>query len=482
MAAFRFRLSVAVGCRIAILALLGASTMVGQVRADDRLPDGPRRAAWQAVQKALDEGKPKTALESLAGIEQAATGEKAWAEAARAIATGVLARAGEAANDESDMLLGLAAAIAQAPPETRGVLECERANWTWSYFQSNRWRFAGRTAGGSDDGGIDSIDSWDLPRIVSEIRERFAAALRERATLGAMPVKEWSAIIRAGSMPDTYRPSVWDVIARDAIAFATSGERGLVDPEDLFEIEATGPALDPQDAFLDWKPEAIDGVTDTGSPLLQAVMLYRDLLDFHAADADPTARLAADLDRILWASGTAVGEQTEERSRSALRHLIESALDHEISSLARHHLAERLRAKGELVEAHAIAKAGAEAFPESSGAALCRNTMASIEAKELSVATERTWAAPWPVIRITYRNLSRLHLRIVPADWLGRLEQGRPHPGWLDEPERKAILGAKPERSFAVDLPATNEYREQVHDLPVPQNLPPGDWGGLASH
>ncbi|MFM8578329.1 MAG: alpha-2-macroglobulin family protein, partial [Planctomycetaceae bacterium] len=32
------------------------------------------------------------------------------------------------------------------------------------------------------------------------------------------------------------------------------------------------------------------------------------------------------------------------------------------------------------------------------------------------------------------------------------------------------------------DLPAPIEYREQVHDFPVPQNLPPGEWWVLASH
>ncbi|MFM8433850.1 MAG: hypothetical protein ACKOBP_00685, partial [Planctomycetia bacterium] len=54
---------------------------------DDDLPAGPRAAAWKRVQQALDEGKPKTAAEALAGVEEAAVKEKAWAEAARAIAT-----------------------------------------------------------------------------------------------------------------------------------------------------------------------------------------------------------------------------------------------------------------------------------------------------------------------------------------------------------------------------------------------------------
>ena len=44
--------------------------------------------AWKRVQQALDEGKPKSAADALAGIEAEATKAKAWDEVARAIALG----------------------------------------------------------------------------------------------------------------------------------------------------------------------------------------------------------------------------------------------------------------------------------------------------------------------------------------------------------------------------------------------------------
>ena len=50
-------------------------------------PAGPRAAAWKRVEQALEEGRPKTAVEAVAGSEQAATADRAWAEGARAIAS-----------------------------------------------------------------------------------------------------------------------------------------------------------------------------------------------------------------------------------------------------------------------------------------------------------------------------------------------------------------------------------------------------------
>jgi hypothetical protein len=488
--------------------VFGGMSMGQRARAEDE-PAGPRAAAWQKVQQALDEGTPKTALEALAGVEAAATQEKAWAEAARAIATRILAETGNRPDDDPERVIRLAAAIEQAPPETWGVLEAIRANWTWGYFQANRWRYQERTPGavpppqGAADGkDLTKLAEWDLPGIVAEIKSRFAAAVGapgspQRAALQKLPVAEWSALIEKGAMADAYRPTVWDVIVRDAIEFASSGERGLVAPEDAFEIAADSPALGTADEFVAWQPESDKSVTDTDSPLLDTVRLYRDLLAFHKADADRTAFLAADLDRIQWANGAVVATSepgdTYDRKEAALRAFIERSGDHETAALGRFHLASLVQQgdaqgePGDFVAARKIALAGAEAHPKSPGGALCKNLVAEIESRELSLATESTWAAPFPVVRVTYRNLAKVHLRLAKADFLARLKAGRPHGHWMDDTDRKTILALPAVKEHAADLPATDDYRQRHHDLPVATafdaaGLEPGDYWVIASH
>jgi hypothetical protein len=466
---------------------LGATLMMPSAGMADE-PRGPRGAAWKAIEKALQEGKPKTAAELLAGIEQAAADDKAWGEAARAIATRVLADTGDRAADEPERLIRLAAAIDTAPPETRGVLQAIRANWTWHYFLMNRWRFSQRTSGAVTAVDLAEIATWDLPAIINEIRTQFRKALTAEADLQKLPVGEWSMLIQPGTMPDAYRPTVWDVVAHDALAFAASGERGLADPEDAFEIEATSPALGGFDLFRQTDPAQL--TTDTDSPLLQTWRLFQQLLAFHANDADRTAFLAADLDRILWASNAAVdaGEATvADRKIEALEGFITQAGDHELSALARHALAETVNGQGDRVAARAIASRGAESHPASVGGKQCKNLITTIDAKELSLATERAWAAPWPVVRVTYRNLTTVHLRLAKADWPARLKAGKPHPGWLDEQDRAAILALPPIKTFTADLPATDDFQSRSHDLPVtqafaPETLEPGAYWLIASH
>ena len=453
------------------------------------LPAGPRAEAWKRVEGALNEGKPKTAAEALAGVEQAAVADKAWAEVARAIATRILAETGDRPPDDPERLIRLTAAIDTAPAETRPVLEAIRANWTWGYLQMNRWRFQQRTAGGAEVADLARISEWDLPAVVAEIRSRFAAAIEGGEGLKTFTVGDWSAILTKGTMPDAYRPTVWDVVVHDAIAFASSGERGLAAPEDAFELEATSPVLGTAADFRAWNPEEQKSITDTDSPILHAARLYRELLDFHAADPDRTAFLAADLDRILWAAGVAVdaGDVTvADRKADALESFLSQAGDHEIAAQAAHALAEIAREHDDLVEARAIAAQGVERHPDSPGGKLCRNLVRQIESRELALATEEAWAAPWPAIRVTYRNLTKAHLRLAKADWPARLKAGKPNPAWLDDADRAAILALPAVKTAAIDLPATPDYRSRHHDVPVtvfePESLEPGAYWVIASH
>ena len=164
------------------------------------------------------------------------------------------------------------------------------------------------------------------------------------------------------------------------------------------------------------------------------------------------------------------------------------------SALARFHLASLLQqgdgsgsGAGDPVEARAIALQAAEAHPKSPGGAMCQNLVAQIEAKELSLQTERAWAAPWPDIRITYRNLAKVHLRIAKADWLGRLKAGKPHAAWIDDADRKAILALPAVRTKEIDLPATADYRQRHEDVSAgavldAASLEPGSYWIIASH
>ena len=455
----------------------------------------PHQAEWQLITKAIREGKPKTGSDLLAGIEQSAIEGKQWDEVARAIATRVLLENSDRPGDDPQRLIDLDATMEAAPAQTRGALQAIQANWTWNFFQMNRWRFAQRTSQVKSDGERDlsEISSWDLRQIVLEIHARFESALSDDRGLKDLPVEDWAMLIEAGSMGKAYRPTLWDVVARDAIAFYQTGEQGLVKPEDAFELEASSPAFDDVNVFRKWKlAEAqadMDSVTDKESPVLRVIRLYQQILDFHAHNQDQTAFLSADLDRLLWARGVAVVDaetEPDDALRKALSEFIERVGDHEISAMARFALAEILRPESP-AEARVIALEAVERYPQSVGAKQCQNLIAQIESKELAVATERTWAKPWPALHVTYRNIDQMHLRLVKANWEERLLEGKAYGRGIDGKDRERILSLPVIQSAVVRLPVHDDYQPAIEALSmestfVTETIEPGAYWVVSSY
>ena len=114
-----------------------------------------------------------------------------------------------------------------------------------------------------------------------------------------------------------------------------------------------------------------------------------------------------------------------------------------------------------------IALKAVDRYPTTIGGKQCYNLIAQIEAKELAVATESSWAKPWPALHVTYRNIDRFHLRLVKADWEERLLEGKPYGYGIDQKDRERILSLPSIQKGTVVLPPTDDYRSAVKEVPV---------------
>jgi hypothetical protein len=132
------------------------------------------------------------------------------------------------------------------------VMEAVLGHWYWQYFQQNRWRFMQRTQTAEPPGA--DITTWDLATILAEIDKHFTLALAAEQTLKATPISAWNDLIEKGTVPDTYRPTLYDFLVFDALSFYSSGEQAGALPQDTFEIMADDPIFAPAAEFLAWQP------------------------------------------------------------------------------------------------------------------------------------------------------------------------------------------------------------------------------------
>jgi uncharacterized protein YfaS (alpha-2-macroglobulin family) len=435
-----------------------------------------RDAQWKEVEEAIRKGLPKTAIEKLEPIVQGALKDKAWGEATKAIARRIVLEGNIQGNKPEEKITRLESEIARAPKEIVPLLDTILADWYWQYFQQNRWRFMQRTQTAQAPGK--DFTTWDLPRLFAEIDKQFQKALANADTLRKTPIAAFDDLLQKGTLPDSYRPTLYDFIANEALKFYSSGEQAAAKAADAFEVSAESAIFNSAEAFLAWKPES----TDVDSPKLKAIHLYQELLKFHQNDRDKTAFVGADLARLVYGYNVAFGEEKNARYKAALKTLADKWADHELSAMALYHWARVLQTGEDSVEARKLALRGANAFPNSAGGKLCHNLIGEIEAKSVGLQTERVWNAPWPKIEVRYRSVTNVYFRAVGYDWNAFLQKNHSRPEYLNDEERKELLAKQPALEWSASLPATTDYRERIERLQAPEQLKPGFYFLLASH
>ncbi|MEO7599610.1 MAG: alpha-2-macroglobulin family protein [Opitutus sp.] len=434
-----------------------------------------RDAEWKLVGEAERQGLPRSAIERLQPIIDGALKERAYPEAIRAIARRIALEGGLEGGKAEEKVVRLQAELEKSPAGMKPAMEAILAHWYWQYFQQNRWKFMQRTSSGAASGP--DLLTWDLSRILAEIDRHFTAALANEAELKATPVSDYQQLLQPGTVPDLYRPTLYDFLTHEALGFFQAGEHAASIAEDEFQIEATDPIFGEVQEFLAWQPVT----ADSESPKLKAVQLYQSLLRFHQADRDRSAFLDADLARLIYANNVALAEGRNEHYQAALDRFIATNAKHEISARALFLRATQLNSEEEPAKALALAQRGVKAFPGSAGAVSCSNLIKEIEARSASLVTEHVWNAPWPTLDVTYRNITRVYFRAVPVEFADYVEKSRWGFGQVNL-EREVLLAKVPALSWSAELPPTSDYKQRTENVPAPTTLKPGFYFIIASH
>ena len=327
-------------------------------------------AQWKKVDEAVQQGLPKTAIERLQPILDGAMAEKNYPVAIKAIGRKIALEGTIQGNKPEEKIIRLEAEIAKAPAEMQPMLEVIQADWYWQYFQHNRWRFMQRTATAAGAPGTrvgarilpPGTCRGSSPRSTSTFKRPWPPRSNSRRS----PSQTFGELLDKGTMPDSYRPTLYDFVAHQALEFYNSGEQAAAKAEDAFELSADSPIFRPVEEFVAWKPHSRlsqrQRGPDSDSTTLKAIRLYQQLLRFHQNDEDKSALLDADIERLSFGNNKAVGEEKAALYKVALQRFVKQWGDHPISAIARFRWASVLQQEGALVEAHDLAQQGAQAF------------------------------------------------------------------------------------------------------------------------
>ncbi|MBN8457014.1 MAG: hypothetical protein J0M04_04145 [Verrucomicrobia bacterium] len=478
------------------------------VRAADRSAD------WKKVRDAVESKQAKTTVELLKPLEAAAFADQAWGEGAKAVLMRVRIENGlgfpEAvfvegetrvpsasieqdpfANrfDDQDQLDsdpsepgGLPGGVRQlekeiplAPDPVKPILRLFQARWLMSYAEADEREILERKHIPQQE--LDRIERWNAPRIHAEIERHFRQAL-EAPSLRTTPVAAFREILGPpGAYGDLPRPTLYDIAAHALADFLTSGLFGSPWNHPLSDIPATAPIFGIAAEFLAWKPAPSDSLPAE----TRALAIYQDLMMFHRDDKDRTAFLHCDLERLRWAGRFACGTEKPKRQLAAFQSFIRENIGHPLSADARHDEVLLLQMGGRAIEAHASAKAGAEAFPKHPAGKVCMGLMREMEQQELKVETPRSWPPTGDEISVTQRNSPHLWFRLCRREWKPDLKKLERDPRDYERIDIAKWLNREPTYQWDAVLDSPTDYSPHFHRVRTPENLAPGSYVLLVS-
>jgi 5-hydroxyisourate hydrolase-like protein (transthyretin family) len=380
--------------------------------------------------------------------------------------------------------------LADSPDETaKAILHSLLAKRYRQHLERNLWKIRDRKR--TTDISQTDISTWGTADFIEAIQQHLAKSLANAKQLQQIPVGCYDAVLKTGTAR-SLRPTLYDLLAHEALDYFTSGEQLLVrriqlKPTTAFILPGK-PALATIDNFISYRFLT----RDSSSPNWNSLRLFQQLLQFHRKDRDPGALLELNTERIEWAYqqtdlaekdvlyATALKEMTAAYPASTAtaqawylqaRKLADKAATYEPfqDSTGRWNY----RKAKEMAEKALALFSGKEIHP---GIANLQNLLRDIHRKELSTRTESVNLPGKPFrALVNYRNIDTLYTRIIRVD-----NADFPENNFISNEDWKKVTRQKAFRNIALALPATEDH--QLHAVEIKlDELPAGSYALLCS-
>jgi Bacterial Alpha-2-macroglobulin MG10 domain/Alpha-2-macroglobulin family/MG2 domain len=460
----------------AMLTAAGLYLLLSTVRVEAQTSPAGYDAKWAIADSLAGKaGLPQSALKEINGIYMLALREHNDGQQIKALVYRIVEENATRENDDTTAIKELEAACRSAAQPARSILQSLTAGAYLHYFRLNRWKLYNRTA--TVNFVKTDIATWTAGDFQHIIGTMYMESLQSEEMLKRIPLQQYEPILIKGNVR-YLRPTLFDLLAQEALNYFVSSETDIRQPANVFEI-------DDKAIFADAAVFAAHSFSDgdTASAHYKALRLFQQLISFHLSDAQPDALIDADISRLDFGRNYGVMEDKDEEYQQALAHITArygdlpaAAQAWYLQAAAANSAAEQSNRIGDTtansgnIRAKAICEKVLAEKDSSEGKTNCQSLMATILQKRLSLQIENVNLPGKPMRSLVrWSNFTRLYLRLVQTDSLlhhrARYSVG---DDYWDKLLRLPVY-----RSFEQELPATGDYLEHSTEMAI-GSLPPG--------
>ncbi|MCB0445485.1 MAG: alpha-2-macroglobulin, partial [Gelidibacter sp.] len=282
---------------------------------------------WKDVEQLETDGLPKSALKVVEKIDALAQKEQNTTQHIKSL----LYKSKYALILEDDAQLSIINnfkdEISKSETPVKNLLESMLATLYWQYFQQNRYKFYNRTNTESKV-DFDDFRTWDLQTLFDEIHLHFQNSLQNGLILQQTRLVGYDALLLKADESKRYRPTLFDLISQNALAFYQTDENSITQPAYKFTI-------DNPEYLSDAKIFSTLNISskDSASLQLNALKIYQNLIAFHLKDQEPYALVDADISRLQFVTQKATFNDKQNVLLQTLKTASDTWDKHEVSAL-----------------------------------------------------------------------------------------------------------------------------------------------------
>lgn len=351
-----------------------------------------------------------------------------------------------------------------------------------SYFNNHRWNLYGRT--NTVNFSNDDMATWSHDDFANAIKNSFLHSLQNSELLINTDISKYEAVVITGNMRKT-RPSLFDLLAHEALDYFKSGDYYLTKPTYAFIVEDTA-ALALSEKFISAKFPT----KDSSSLQWWSLNLFQQLMKAHSHDADKSAFLEVNLERLQWVYSVSTFEKKDPFYKTALEELTTNYSQYPSVSQAWYLLARMEADKaagyqpfgdtsnryGYTIALQLIDKALLLNNEHGYGTSNLQNLKQEITRIQLGTHSETVNIPNIPFrALVNFRNVDTLYGRIVRLDNADELLENQGGTRFW-----KRVLQKNVYRNFKQPLPKTGDYQPHSTEIRI-DGLPVGEYALISS-
>ncbi len=433
--------------------------------------------AWTKVDSCDREGLPASALTIVNDIYKNADQEANAQQLVKALLHQLKFTENKEEDAYSKIIERVKSEISTTKFPTKPLLHSMLAQLYWQYYEQNRWRFRNRsTLTGRDD---QDLKTWSTSDIVKESVRHYLLSLEHSDGSKETPIRIFEEITKGGNdQGKALRPTLFDFLAHRAADFFMSDEPDITRPALQFTLD-DAQYLGTAESFAKMNINS----QDTLSFKYHALRILQELTRFHLEDKDPKAMAWVDMKRLDFVRDNLTLSNKDVLYLQALETLEHRVLKDPVSTYTSHRIAEHLMISAEqyeplgdsthqwdLKKAYERCQKALTRYPESAGAAACKEVMKRIEEKSMEAITEAINLPEEPIrIKLGYKNVDKVYWKIIPTTYEQIQNQQRlsRNDSYPNKRLLEFYLSQSATQSGELELPVLGDFQEHSIEFKI---------------